>query len=555
MRSEALIAWHCGITVLAAFSCLGVTEQVSHAQGTQRTITYESTDVEFLNPERGFYKFSILTDNWWNQYDDVRENGDSLVYGLVVAEDFRNAPLSGEFLNKMTVGFAAARRNGIKVKFRLAYNYDSEGQDAPLPVVLNHIQQLKPIWESNKDVMFHMDAGFIGKWGEWHGSSNGLETTENRIAILEAILDALPVDRTVGVRYPHVKREIFNGSQQSDMLKITAANAFDGSNVSRVGHLNDCLWANHHDAGTYVTENWSRERELEYIGGESRYAAHGGESCKKSTFSAGQNAISEMEILHTDYLHNSYHEDVIQSWRDSGDYDEIKRRLGYRYELEQVKLPAEVRPAGLLPLEFEIDNVGFGELFNRRNVEVTLENKTTGERISAVLSVDPRFWAGGETANVSTHLLLPKDLKEGVYTIGLWMPDVEATLRNDSRYAIRFANNAIWDETTGINVLTDDLVVSEDAAGPAYVSEGFFEVTNLDDLELAGDFNIDGAVNAADYIAWRDGFGAAFSGADFLLWQRNFGATVSPSTAVIPEPSTGLLILIASYLSYWSPQY
>lgn len=472
---------------LVISTCLCATTVATSAQSPQQAINYPSTNAEFLNPERGFYKFSLLTDNGPDQYKDIRNNGYSLVYGLVVAEDFRDGPLSEDFLIEIKSGFEAARRHGVKVKFRFAYNYSADGEDAPLPIVLYHIQQLQPIWEGNKDVMFHMDAGFIGKWGEWHGSSSGLGSTENRTAILEGILDALPIDRTVAVRYPHIKRRIFNRSDQSDTLKITAENAFDGSYLTRVGHLNDCLWANSHDAGTYVTQGWSRERELEYVGGESRFAAHGGESCSKSNFSNAANAIAEMEVLHTDYLHIGYHQAVVQSWRDSGNFEEIQRRLGYRFELKQAKLPPEVKPSGLLPLDFVIENIGFGELFNIRKVEVTLENNSTGERISAVLSVDPRFWAGGEVATVSTQLLLPENLAEGRYTVGLWMPDMDERLRDDVRYAIRFANEKMWDEATGINVLMRNLVVTKQAPGPVYVSEGFSEVNHVDALDLLGD--------------------------------------------------------------------
>ena len=73
---------------------------------------------------------------------------------------------------------------------------------------------------------------------------------------------------------------------------------------------------------------------------------------------------------------------------------------------------------------------------------------------------------------------------------------------------------------------------------------------------LAGDFNGDGAVDAADYTVWRDaeghvGFGHAadangdgeVSSADYDLWLANFGATTGAAQA-IPEPTTlGLALL------------
>ena len=75
---------------------------------------------------------------------------------------------------------------------------------------------------------------------------------------------------------------------------------------------------------------------------------------------------------------------------------------------------------------------------------------------------------------------------------------------------------------------------------------------------VSGDYNNDGAVDAADLTLWKAGFGAAGSatpmqgdadgdldvdGADFLIWQRSY-ATPIPPTAV-PEPSSIVVLLIA----------
>jgi hypothetical protein len=68
-------------------------------------------------------------------------------------------------------------------------------------------------------------------------------------------------------------------------------------------------------------------------------------------------------------------------------------------------------------------------------------------------------------------------------------------------------------------------------------------------LGLAGDFNGDGSVNSADYIAWRKTGG---SQADYNAWRTNFGktnagagATVSVGSSV-PEATSGVLSIIAA---------
>lgn len=66
-----------------------------------------------------------------------------------------------------------------------------------------------------------------------------------------------------------------------------------------------------------------------------------------------------------------------------------------------------------------------------------------------------------------------------------------------------------------------------------------------------GDFNHDGSVDAADFVAWRENPTAYGDSAGYNLWRQNFGSTVSGSGSlaafdVIPEPSTELSIAIGA---------
>jgi autotransporter-associated beta strand protein len=66
----------------------------------------------------------------------------------------------------------------------------------------------------------------------------------------------------------------------------------------------------------------------------------------------------------------------------------------------------------------------------------------------------------------------------------------------------------------------------------------------------AGDFNGDGAVNAADYVVWRRGLGTSYTQDDYNAWRMHFGQTTGSGSgagaasldAAVPEPSSlGLL--------------
>jgi hypothetical protein len=63
----------------------------------------------------------------------------------------------------------------------------------------------------------------------------------------------------------------------------------------------------------------------------------------------------------------------------------------------------------------------------------------------------------------------------------------------------------------------------------------------------SGDFNHDGVVNVADYTAWRDGLGQAFTLGDYAIWKANFGNVYFTGVGsglsgahAVPEPSAGV---------------
>jgi hypothetical protein len=76
----------------------------------------------------------------------------------------------------------------------------------------------------------------------------------------------------------------------------------------------------------------------------------------------------------------------------------------------------------------------------------------------------------------------------------------------------------------------------------------------------AGDFDADGDVDGADFVAWQTNFpkasGATLAqgdadadgdvdGADFVVWQTNFPFTPGPGAAPVPEPATWTLVMLA----------
>jgi hypothetical protein len=93
------------------------------------------------------------------------------------------------------------------------------------------------------------------------------------------------------------------------------------------------------------------------------------------------------------------------------------------------------------------------------------------------------------------------------------------------------------------------------------VGETFADVTPHTPavVGVPGDYNDNGTVDAADYVAWRDNpatlvnEGASpgvVDAADYDFWRARFGATSGPgagaSAGAVPEPTTGLMLVILS---------
>jgi len=109
-----------------------------------------------------------FSDEWW-EYDAAAYEpwGLTLAQTYVYLDPYVDGPIPEEKLQWLQGSFDSLRRNGLKAVLRFAYERDMGGPVGPtLDRVLQHIEQLGPIIRSNVDVIFVMQAGFVGAWGE-----------------------------------------------------------------------------------------------------------------------------------------------------------------------------------------------------------------------------------------------------------------------------------------------------------------------------------------------------------------------------------------------------
>ena len=456
---------------------------VAGVPGWGAQVSYSPSQEQFPNPERGFYiqhsarfrvgqpdpaplRVSSLESHYGQ---DV-----SLVLRFYVYETSRESPLGESQLALIAEDAAALRAAGLKAIVRIGYTVDPSDPDAPLPVILQHLSQLGPVFEAEADVIATMQAGFIGTWGEWHSSSNGLDTTESRRAVLEAILDALPVRRSVAVRTPRYKQDIFERS-----VALRAIEAFTGTDLSRTGHHNDCFLASDSDFGTYLDP----VEEKAYLGHETRYVPMGGETCNPfPPRSLCPTALEELAQLHWSYLNRTYHPGVLDSWTDGDCMEEVRRRLGYRLRMVSATLPDGVRPGDAMAVHLELANDGFAAPYNPRGLELVLRHGGSGAVYDVALPDDPRRWVptSHEVHTVDAAILMPRDLPAGDYELLLSLPDPEPRLYDNPRFAIRLAHSNAWEAATGYNYLLHSVTVSESAPPAEGVAPPFLVLAPSD---------------------------------------------------------------------------
>lgn len=437
---------------------------------SQTNVNYlESSDI-FFNPERGLYNQldtynaqSPLTLSTLNYY---KSQGKSLIHRMYYLTNYRNKSLDSLMLNFIKSDFNVIRQAGMKCILRFAYS-DNIGQpDAPLNIILNHLEQLRPILQENYDVIAVMQAGFIGAWGEWHSSTNGLDNTISRRTILFKILDVLPKQSMVQVRTPKFKQEIFNTN-----LPIPYDSAFHETYYTRTGHHNDCFLASWDDYGTYTDTTL----EKDYLHNDCLFVPMGGETCNPSEFSGCGNALYQMDRLRWSYLNSSYHPTVINNWIRNGCMDEIKRKLGYRFVLLQGTYTDTVKLGGSFNINLSLINKGNGSLFNPRIVELVLVNVSTNQKYYCKLPVDPRFWKPKDTIQLNFSIGIRQDHATGNYKLYLNLPDPVQNLRDRVDYSIRFANQNVWNSTFGYNDLQHIVRIDQNATGDPYTGNLFFE--------------------------------------------------------------------------------
>ncbi len=429
---------------------------------------FRESRMPFANPERGFY--APRNHDRMEQLDELRAQGISLLLVEMDLRDFKDRALTAAKLDELRKSFAAAREKGLKVIFRAAYGFtgrDYRADPKDMNRIRGHIVQLGTVFAENHDVLCGVQAGFLGPWGEWHGSNWGdPPSLQARRDVLFALLDAVPAPITVHVRRPMFIRDIY--ASEPGGAELTEATAYSGSRLSRTGWHDDAFLALPDDMGTFAERGWNRQRELEWCRRHGRFTPFGGETVGPAANTPIDQVIREMELFHATYLNIAYHPRVLRRWKETkhggeNTFNEIARRLGYRFVARQLTYTPSVNRGAMLRFDLTLANVGFASPHLPRDVAIGVwrGDETKPSITSTVSGADPRRW-GTEAGEIHVRgaIRIPPDAAPGTYRLGLLLADRSERLRGDGRYAIRLGNDDVrFSDRTGWNELADSIAV------------------------------------------------------------------------------------------------
>lgn len=439
-------------TVLPESTDIGPTTPPDpHADLEGIKVTFTETSEQLLNPERGHYRakniYGSSSPLSVSEVKAQRAAGYTLWYLGFYLTDFWKGDISDKFLNTFQASMDALRDGGAKCVLRFAYkdyHKDKEEMDPEVDIVLRHVAQLKPYLQKNEDVIFVLQAGFVGSWGEWYYTSHfGFNPQSDadyqpRKRLTDALLDALPTSRQIQLRTPQFKMRMYGWTIKDT---LTAATAHDGSAKSRLAGHNDCYGASYDDYGTF--DNESKDRQ--YWKAETRYTIMGGETCGVSDYCTCEASGKDMADYHWTYLNKDYNNDVLNVWKKGGCYNEFIARLGYRLVMQDLFYSQDFAAGKPCNVTIRFYNTGYAAPMNPR--EAILVWKTpSGDLEETPLRSDPRTWHPGYHA-VSASFT-PSTAKGTLY---LKLSD--PLLSDRPEYSIALANQDVFDSQSGMNKL------------------------------------------------------------------------------------------------------
>jgi hypothetical protein len=419
-----------------------------------QNVTYASSDIVISNPEKGFYRYTssgssggynLINQNTIAGYR-TNENITVIQRQFFLRDFITGIPITSTYLTNMQTDFNRIRNAGAKVIVRFTYTSNSATRYQPTKAqILAHIAQLAPVVNANKDVIVSIQAGFIGRYGEWYytGSNefgNGnytiLTTTQwnNRKEIVDRMTSSFDASIPLQLRYVFAKQKMYG-------------NTF----VGRIGFYNDSFLGTYGDSGTFNVSGiqsqptaadityWQTATVNNPVSGETNMVNAPRTNCA--------NAILEMDRFNWSLINKDYLPTVISGWQTNGCFTTIQKSIGYDFRLNSSNITNGV-------LTINLGNYGWANVFKDRRAFLVCKNTSTNVNYSFV--IDNNIKNIRTTNYTITTNLAALGLPVGSYKLFLNLPD---PLISNKLYSIQTSNLNTW-TIEGFNDLQQIYTVS-----------------------------------------------------------------------------------------------
>lgn len=414
-----------------------------------QNITYQTDNSVISNPEKGFYHYTstgssggynLLSQSTIEGYR-TNENITVIQRQFFLRDFITGIPITNTYLANMQTDFNTIRAAGAKVIVRFTYSSSSSTTvfQPTKAQILFHMKQLVNVLTVNKDVIVSIQAGFIGKYGEWYytgstefgdGNFTILTNTQwaNRKEIVDYMINNFPKEIPIQLRYVFAKQKMYG-------------NTF----IGRIGFYNDSFLGTWGDSGTFTVNSssatpssadvtyWQNNTVNNPVSGETNMVNAPRTNCS--------NAMAEMNTYNWSLINKDYLPTNITNWQTNGCFTTMQKSLGYDLRLNSSSINN-----GLLTIN--IGNYGYANLFKTRRAILVCRNIVTNASFSYVLDINiSRIIT---TSYNMTMNLANLGLPIGQYKLFLSLPD--PILTTNPKYAIRCSNLNTW-TTEGFNDL------------------------------------------------------------------------------------------------------
>jgi hypothetical protein len=350
-----------------------------------------------------------------------------------------SGPLSAEILSGIDMRLARFAGSGKRLLVRFVYNLGPIGpsaRDVPSALILTHIDQLAPVLLKHQDLVFALEAGFLGTWGEWHSSTSGNDNAKIRNNTVARLMGHFGGHFPVLLRYPSHLIDYLDGAAPSPGL----------------GLHDDYFASDSSDGGTWGHHSlFDKSRDT-----LQRFAA---EIASTSMFVGEFGALDpeRQSCTELDQYSQRFHPQSIALgiWPTSigatlsanGCALQFFNKVGTRIELLNGVILGSSSKSETMRLELTFANTGYGRVIRARPVTLVLSRgeHEVARQLIPIDDVDLRKLApGAESVTFAFDVRIPLDFSATPSSLplvaSLWIPDPAPSLAALPAYALPLNN-------------------------------------------------------------------------------------------------------------------